>query len=54
MHHYQPRISLVLQLAGGPHIPLRYGRTDAATEEECAPEGRLPGMDTSTLRTQKV
>ena len=36
------------QLAGGPHIPLRYGRTDAATEEECAPEGRLPGMCTSS------
>ena len=32
-----------MQVAGGPHIPLRYGRTDTVTEEEVAPEGRLPG-----------
>lgn len=38
------RFGTAMQLAGGPHIPLRYGRTDAETEEQCAPEGRLPGL----------
>lgn len=38
-----------LQLAGGPRIPLRYGRTDAVNEEECAPEGRLPGLLTYSI-----
>lgn len=38
------RFGAATQLAGGPHIPLRYGRTDAETEEQCAPEGRLPGL----------
>ncbi len=32
-----------IELAGGPKIPLRFGRKDAATEEDCVPEGRLPG-----------
>ncbi|KAL3138499.1 putative L-ascorbate peroxidase 7, chloroplastic [Trebouxia sp. C0010 RCD-2024] len=39
---FQMASAQAIELAGGPHIPLRYGRTDAATEEECAPEGRLP------------
>lgn len=33
-----------IELAGGPKIPLRFGRKDAATEEDCVPEGRLPGV----------
>ncbi|KAL3138501.1 putative L-ascorbate peroxidase 7, chloroplastic, variant 3 [Trebouxia sp. C0010 RCD-2024] len=41
---FQMASAQAIELAGGPHIPLRYGRTDAATEEECAPEGRLPGL----------
>ena len=34
-----------MQLAGGPEIPMRYGRKDAASEAECAPDGFLPGAD---------
>lgn len=34
---------LPLQEAGGPFIPLRLGRVDAATPEDCTPDGRLPG-----------
>lgn len=33
-----------LQLAGGPKIPLRFGRKDAENPEGCAPEGNLPGI----------
>lgn len=31
-----------IEMAGGPSIPLRLGRRDTATPEDCAPEGRLP------------
>lgn len=34
---------LALQLAGGPAIPLNYGRTDASSSADCAKEGFLPG-----------
>jgi hypothetical protein len=43
----------MLQLAGGPHIPLRYGRTDTCTEEEVAPEGRLPGVHATVQLSMK-
>ncbi|DBB16818.1 hypothetical protein WJX82_007272 [Trebouxia sp. C0006] len=39
---FQMASAQAIELAGGPHIPLRYGRTDTCTEEEVAPEGRLP------------
>ena len=32
-----------VETAGGPKIPMRYGRVDTATPEECPPEGNLPG-----------
>jgi L-ascorbate peroxidase len=31
-----------VEQAGGPKIPLRLGRLDAATPEDCTPDGRLP------------
>lgn len=34
---------LLVQEAGGPHIPLRFGRVDVAEHTGCAKEGRLPG-----------
>ena len=34
---------LMLQDAGGPKIPLRFGRVDVPEEKGCAKEGRLPG-----------
>lgn len=34
---------MYLQVAGGPKIPIRYGRKDADKPEDCAPEGNLPG-----------
>jgi L-ascorbate peroxidase len=39
---FQMASAVAIELAGGPHIPLRYGRKDARNAEECAPEGRLP------------
>jgi hypothetical protein len=33
-----------LQDAGGPSIPMRFGRTDASGPESVQPEGNLPGM----------
>lgn len=32
-----------LQDAGGPSIPMRFGRTDAQGPESAQPEGNLPG-----------
>lgn len=34
--------AVAIEVAGGPHIPLRLGRVEAATEAECTPDGRLP------------
>ncbi|KAI7841584.1 hypothetical protein COHA_004754 [Chlorella ohadii] len=34
--------AVAVQEAGGPFIPLRLGRKDAASEEDCTPDGRLP------------
>lgn len=39
---FQLASATAIELAGGPIIPLRFGRKDAATEEDCVPEGRLP------------
>lgn len=40
---FQLASATAIELAGGPKIPLRFGRRDARTEEDCVPEGRLPG-----------
>jgi catalase (peroxidase I) len=42
---FQMASGVAIQLAGGPHIPLRYGRKDVDVPEGCAPEGRLPGRN---------
>lgn len=34
--------AISLELAGALPSPMRYGRVDVASEEECPPEGRLP------------
>lgn len=34
--------STAIEHAGGPHIPLRLGRLDAASAADCTPDGRLP------------
>ncbi|ETO26381.1 ascorbate peroxidase [Reticulomyxa filosa] len=31
-----------VEVSGGPHVPFRFGRNDAASAKEAAPEGRLP------------
>ena len=31
--------AVAVELAGGPHIPLRYGRMDAESPEDCTPDG---------------
>ncbi|QDZ19010.1 ascorbate peroxidase [Chloropicon primus] len=31
-----------IEVSGGPKIPMRYGRVDAASDEAVPPEGRLP------------
>lgn len=33
----------VIQEAGGPKIPMKYGRVDVSAPNECPEEGRLPG-----------
>ena len=37
---------MFLQVAGGPKIPVRYGRMDASGPEDSPPEGNLPGVST--------
>jgi hypothetical protein len=39
---YQMASAVAVELAGGPKIPMRYGRQDVADAAQCAPEGRLP------------
>ncbi|KIZ06814.1 hypothetical protein MNEG_1131 [Monoraphidium neglectum] len=39
---YQMASAIGVEIAGGPAIPLRYGRVDVESPEDCAPEGRLP------------
>lgn len=39
---YQMASAVAVELAGGPKIPMRYGRKDVADAAQCAPEGRLP------------
>lgn len=39
---YQMASAVAVELAGGPSIPMRYGREDVLNAAECAPEGRLP------------
>ena len=34
----------VRQVAGGPKIPMRYGREDATEPDHCPMEGNLPGL----------
>lgn len=45
---FQLASATAIELAGGPIIPLRFGRKDAATEEDCVPEGRLPAGAAAT------
>lgn len=40
---FQLASATAVELAGGPKMPMRYGRMDAAGPEDCAPEGNLPG-----------
>lgn len=43
--HYTLLITLEkkLQEAGGPEIPMKYGRVDVLSPDQCPEEGRLPG-----------
>ena len=34
--------AVAVETAGGPFIPLRLGRKDAMSEDQCTPDGRLP------------
>lgn len=36
-------VNIIIQEAGGPKIPMKYGRVDVTAPEQCPPEGRLPG-----------
>jgi L-ascorbate peroxidase len=35
--------AVAIEAAGGPKIPMRYGRIETETEDQCPPEGNLPG-----------
>lgn len=50
---FQLASATAIELAGGPKIPLRFGRRDAATEEDCVPEGRLPGGQQAKWQQQQ-
>eukprot|EP00877_Chromochloris_zofingiensis_P002171 jgi/Chrzof1/11955/Cz06g15270.t1 len=39
---FQLASAVAIEVAGGPKIPLRLGRVDVATAEQCSPEGNLP------------
>lgn len=51
---FQLASATAIELAGGPKIPLRFGRRDARTEEDCCPEGRLPGESCFHYKAQPV
>ncbi|KAG2489504.1 hypothetical protein HYH03_011956 [Edaphochlamys debaryana] len=40
---YQMAAAVAVEAAGGPKIPMRYGRKDLEGPEQCAPDGNLPG-----------
>ncbi|BAF29325.1 probable L-ascorbate peroxidase 5, chloroplastic [Oryza sativa Japonica Group] len=42
---FQLASATAIEEAGGPKIPMIYGRADVADGEECPPEGRLPAAD---------
>eukprot|EP00244_Chara_vulgaris_P013546 TRINITY_DN778_c0_g1_i1.p1 TRINITY_DN778_c0_g1~~TRINITY_DN778_c0_g1_i1.p1 ORF type:complete len:509 (-),score=94.70 TRINITY_DN778_c0_g1_i1:888-2309(-) len=39
---FQLASATAIEVAGGPKIPMRYGRLDASSPEFCAPDGNLP------------
>lgn len=39
---YQLASATAVEIAGGPRIPMKYGRVDAAGPEDCSKEGNLP------------
>lgn len=42
---FQLASATAIELAGGPKIPMRYGRVDARGPQDCHPEGNLPASD---------
>ncbi|XP_066320541.1 probable L-ascorbate peroxidase 8, chloroplastic [Miscanthus floridulus] len=39
---FQLASAMAIEEAGGPKIPMKYGRVDVTAAEQCPPEGRLP------------
>mmetsp|Transcript_9418 Transcript_9418/g.20072 ORF Transcript_9418/g.20072 Transcript_9418/m.20072 type:complete len:312 (+) Transcript_9418:80-1015(+) len=39
---YQLASAVAVEVAGGPKIPMRYGRKDVESAEGCSPDGNLP------------
>lgn len=39
---FQLASATAVELGGGPKIPMRYGRVDVSSPEDCAPDGNLP------------
>eukprot|EP01018_Ginkgo_biloba_P019250 Gb_14036 [translate_table: standard] len=44
---FQLASATAIEVAGGPDIPMKYGRVDASGPEDCPPEGKLPGTQPS-------
>jgi len=42
---FQMASARAIALAGGPKIPMIYGRVDATSPEQCSPEGNLPDAE---------
>lgn len=40
---FQLASATAIEEAGGPDIPMKYGRVDVVAPEQCPEEGRLPG-----------
>ncbi|KAG1369934.1 putative L-ascorbate peroxidase 6, chloroplastic/mitochondrial [Cocos nucifera] len=40
---FQLASATAIEEAGGPKIPMKYGRVDVSGPEQCPPEGKLPG-----------
>lgn len=40
---YQMASAVAIEIAGGPKIPMKYGRLDVEDAKDCPPEGNLPG-----------
>jgi len=49
---YQLASAVAVEVAGGPTIPLKFGRVDAAEKDDCVVDGKLPSGDPESTHKQ--